>query len=116
MVYQAIHRSSWNTFGDRISSELKGREVELEVIGLDLGDQMGARLTLDDVSYDSPGNALHLVMHAASGHGQVDHIIHSPQEIYIELSDTGVSQLAIIDGEGHKQLLWVHQPPQLRAD
>lgn len=116
MAYQSIDRSSWNTFGDRISSVLKGREVDLEVIGLDLGDQVDARLTLDGVSYDSRDDALHVFMQAGTGHGHVDHVIQSPQEIYIELSDAGVSQLAVMDGEGRKQLLWIRQLQQLPAD
>ncbi len=116
MAYQSIQRSSWNTFGDRISSELKGREVDLEVIGLDLGDQIGAHLTLDGVSYDSLDDALHVYMEGGAGQGHVDHIIQSPQEIYIELSDSGDSQLAIMDGEGRKQLLWIRQLQQLPAD
>jgi len=113
MAYQSIDRSSWSSFGDRVSSELRGREVDLEVIGLDLGDQIGMRFTVDGVSYDLPSDALHVFMQRGSSDQQVDHVIHSPQEIYIELSDAGISQLAVMDAEGHKQLLWVHPRPQL---
>jgi len=113
MAYQSIDRSVWSTFSDRISSVLRGREVELEVIGLELGDQISAPLIIDGVSYDSPGDALHVFMQAGTGREHVDHVIYSPQEIYIELSDAGVSQLAVMDGGGHKQFLWVRRLPQL---
>jgi len=103
----------WNTFSDRISSVLRGREVELEVIGLELGDQIGPRLIMDGVSYDSPGDAFHVFMQTGTGREHIDHVIYSPQQIYIELADAGVSQLVVMDGNGHKQFQWVRRLPQL---
>ena len=106
MVYESIDKEAWCALGDRISRTLDGREVELDVIGLDVGDQIeGTHLILDGVSYDSSGDALHVFLQTGTRDQHLDHIIHAPREIYLGVAEAGISLLAVMDGEGHKQFL-----------
>ena len=112
MAYQQIEKTSWKDFGDRVSRLLAKRSVELDVIGLDIGDQIeGERLTLDGLSYDPPDDTFHVFLQVGErGTRHLGHVIQSPRQIYLEVGDAGVSQLAVMDGAGREHLLRFSQP------
>ncbi len=115
MSYEKIERPHWQAFMNHVSKVAAGRPARLEVIGLEFGDQIDAdQLSLNGVTYEPGQDALYVWM---SGRNNVhfDHVIPAPNEIYVELGERGLSELAVIDREGHKQFVHLRDPLQLPA-
>jgi hypothetical protein len=115
MNYEKIERAHWKDFFDAVSKGLEGKLVELEVAGLDLGDQVeGARLNLNGITYDPHDEALYLSIQTGMG-THVDHAILSPVEIYVEIGELGFSSVAVIEPDGRKQFVHLSDPLKLPA-
>lgn len=115
MTYNKIDRSIWRTFFDSVTKAIAGRWVELEVVGLDIGDQeLGSNLGLYGVSYDPPGDMLFLSM-SSGPDCRIDHVVQSPREIYAEVGETGLCGLVVQDRRGHKEFVRLRDPLLLPA-
>jgi len=109
-----LPHEKWTEFFDRMTKTIRGQLVEVEVAGLDLGDQIEAEwLPLNGVVYDAQADAVYVYTEASGG--GVDHAISHPREVFAELGDSGVSQVVVLDGEGHKQFLRLRSPLELPA-
>lgn len=114
MSFQPIEKSKWHTFFDGVSKILASQLVEIEVVGLDLGDQFPVEwLPLKGISYDPKDDALYI--YTEGREQDLDHSIPSPREIYIELGITGLSRVVVIDKDGHKQIVRFRAPLELIA-
>jgi hypothetical protein len=110
MAHLLLERSRWQTYFDHLSRVLVGKSVELEIAGLDLGNQVEAKwLPLLGVDYD-PGDDL--VEIALEG---VDHLIRRPRKIFID--DDGALGLSsmIVDGDGRRHIALFRDPLMLPA-
>ena len=89
MTVRKLDKANWDTFFDFISKLLEGKQVEIEVASLALGDQVAAEwLPLLGLVYDPKDD---LVEVALDG---VDHMIPKPREIYASTTIDAV-QVAI---------------------
>ncbi len=105
MSYEKIDRSNWRAFFDSTSKVLEGKPAQLEIVALDVGDQLDAeQLRLGGLTYEPSDNALYVALEGP-GDAHFDHVIASPEEVYIELREDGLSQIAVIDHEGRKQFV-----------
>ena len=53
MTARKLDKSQWRTFFDRLSKTLEGKQAEIEVASLSLGDQVEAEwLLLHGITYD----------------------------------------------------------------
>jgi hypothetical protein len=110
MSYSKIDRSAWRTFFESMTKAIAGRSVELTVTGLDVGDQqLGTNLDLYGISYDAPGDMLYLSMLSGPDR-RVDHVVQSPQEVYVEVGETGLCGLFVQDRRGHKEFMRLREP------
>ena len=104
MTVRKLDKENWHAFFDFISKLLKGKQVEIEVTSLALGDQVQAEwLPLLGLVYDPKDD---LVEVALDG---VDHMIGKPREIYLDDELGGLMSIEIIDAEGTKQI-WAKSP------
>lgn len=112
MSFQRIEKPEWQTLFDATSRILEGKFVEIEVIGLSLGDQFEVEwLPVNGITYDPKDDALYIYI--AGVDRDLDHMIPSPHEIYIEFGSTGLSQVVVVDSEGNKQIVRFRAPLEL---
>jgi hypothetical protein len=112
MATRKLDKKEWKTFFDRISKILEGKQVEIEVASLDLGDQVQAEwLPLYGIAYDPKDGLVEVILEG------LDHMIAKPREIYVEDGTAGLESVEIIDAEGIKQIVKLRDelvPPALR--
>jgi hypothetical protein len=108
MTVQKLEKGQWRSFFDRLSRGLAGKQAEIEIASLDLGDQVGAEwLPLIGIVYDPKSDVIEVALEG------VDHMIRKPHEIYIDNGTQTLKGLEIIDGEGTKQIVKLRDPLML---
>ena len=108
-AYAQLARSEWEDFFDRMSRAVAGRIVEVEVVGLDVGDQIAiSHLQLTGMSYAPDENTLRL--HVEGGASHVSHSIAHPREVYFRLGISGLTMIAVITADGRTELLNLRTP------
>jgi hypothetical protein len=110
MATRKLDKKEWRSFFDRFSTTLEGKQAEIEVISLQLGDQVEADwLPLLGIAYD-PND--HVVEVALEG---LDHLIPKPRELYVEEGAGGLAALEIVDSDDVKQIIKLRSPLMLPA-
>jgi hypothetical protein len=114
MHFLQLANAEWGSFFERMTHVMRGKFVEVEVAGLDVGDQIEAEwLPLNGIAYESGDDALYV--YTERDQGGVDHAIQHPREVFVELGDAGLNQVVVIDAEGHKQFVHLRAPLALPA-
>jgi hypothetical protein len=107
-----LPQEAWSEFFDGITSAMRGRPIEIDVIGLDLGALVEAEwLSLIGMTYE-PGEDV-LYVYVDSPGGNVDHAIEHPRRVYVNLDATGINQLVVFDSDEHSQFLRMRRPLEL---
>jgi len=100
MATRKLDKKEWKTFFDRISKILEGKQAEIEVASLGLGDQVQAEwIPLYGIAYDPKDDLVEVILEG------LDHMIAKPREIYVEDGTAGLESVEIIDAEGIKQIV-----------
>ena len=111
MSTRALPRAEWRRYCDRVSKEVAGRRVELDVASLDLGDRVQARwLPLLGVVFDSRGDVLEIALEG------IGHAILSPREIFLEETERGLVALEIVATDDTVETLRLREPLPLEAE
>jgi len=106
MTIKALPKSEWESFFDRVSKTLGAKAAEIEVAGLDIGDQIEAEwLPLTGLAYDPKDDVFNVI--AAD---ELDHLIRRPREIYVDLQVDGLHSVEIVDADDHKQIVQLKEP------
>jgi len=107
---KTVPQSEWRSFFDRMSKALVGKWAELEVASLDLGDQIVAEwVPLLGITYDSKDDLLDVALE------RLDHLIRHPKEIIVDESAEGLTSVAVVDGDGVRQVMNFKVPLMLPA-
>jgi hypothetical protein len=111
MTIRKLEKPEWHPFFDRVSQFLlNGRQAEIEVAALNLGDQIEAKwLPLIGIVYDPKDDMLEIALDG------LDHMIPKPREIYIEDGAGELSRLEVVDAEGVRQFVRLRDPLLLPA-
>ena len=108
MTTRKLDKRQWRTVFDRLSKTLEGKQAEIEVVSLCLGDQVEAEwLPLHGITYD-PNNDL--VEVALEG---LDHMIRKPRKVFLEDQSQELMSLEIVDADGTKQVIKLREPLML---
>lgn len=103
-----IPQEQWRTFFDRMSKALLGKWAEVEVASLDLGDQITAEwIPLIGITYDSRDDLLDVAFDRAN------HLIRHPNQIVVDETNAGLASVAVVDGEGVRQVVRLKEPLRL---
>jgi hypothetical protein len=103
-----IPQEQWRPFFDRMSKALLGKWAEVEVASLDLGDQITAEwIPLIGITYDSRDDLLDVAFDRAN------HLIRHPSQIVVDETATGLASVAVLDGEGVRQVVKLKEPLRL---
>ena len=100
-----LPRHEWRQFFDRMSRALLGQRAQVEVDALDLGAQFVAEwIPMLGITYDDKGDLLDVAL------DHTDHLIRHPQHIVVEQGAFGIASVAVIDGEGTRQIVRLRAP------
>ncbi len=100
MALEKLDPAQWKDFFDRVSKELAGKLVEIEVEGLDLGDEIEAEwIPFTGISYDPKDKVLSIFSN------ELEHMIHQPEEIWVDFGIDGLHSMEVVDKDGHKQIV-----------
>jgi hypothetical protein len=100
MTVRKLDKKEWRPFFDFVSKMMLGKEAEIEVTSLKLGDQIEAEwLPVHGLTYDPRDDVFEVALEG------IDHLIPSPREIYIEDGGEMLSSVEIVDAAGNKQIV-----------
>jgi uncharacterized protein DUF5335 len=110
MAAAQIDRNSWAPFLDTVTNALIGKQAEIEVASLDLGDQVEAEWApLIGVTYDRKDDLIEIALE------ELDHLIRSPRELSIDYAVGGIAAMEIVDADGNRQIVKFRDPLALPA-
>ena len=105
---RTIPKTEWRSFFDRMSQALLGKWAEIEVASMDLGDNIIAEwVPMIGITYDSRDDLLDVAL------DRVDHLIRHPKEILVEEDENGLKSVAVLDGDGTRQIINLRTPLML---
>lgn len=108
MQNHTINKAEYKSYFDNISRLIKGQQVELQVTGLDIGNQIETEwVALEGFSYDPQGEVL--VVHTPT----LDHAVHHPVQIIAAEEGLELSSLFIKDTDDHTHIVQFRHPLQL---
>lgn len=111
MATRTLARAEWRRYCDRVSKEIAGRSVELDVASLELGDRVEARwLPLLGVVFDARGDVLEIALEG------IGHSIVSPREIHLEETERGLVGLEIVSADETVETLRFKEPLRLEPE
>jgi hypothetical protein len=114
MAVRQLDKSRWKAYFDGISDLLVGKRVEIEIAALNIGDQIEAEwLPLVGMVYDPKNDIIEITLEDPDHH--IDHMIHSPREVYVDGSPVAVTDMEIVDREGTRQIIKLRDPLMLPA-
>lgn len=111
MALRKLKKPEWRRFCDTLTKVLEGKQAEIEVASLDLGDQIAAEWTpFLGIAFDPKNDLFEIILE------NVDHLIRNPQELTADIGATGgLAALAIVDADGRRQIIRFRDPPLLPA-
>jgi hypothetical protein len=111
MAAEQIDRMRWAPFFDNITKSLIGKQAEIEIASLDLGDQIEAQWApLIGITYDEKDDLIEIALE------ELDHMIRSPRQVFIDYAVGGiVAAIEIIDADGNRQIVKLKDPLALPA-
>ena len=106
-----IDRSQWAPFLDAVTTSLIGKQAEIEVVSLRLGDQIEAEWApLIGITYDRKNDLIEIALE------DLDHLIRSPRELFIDYAvGDVVTAIEIVDADGNRQIVKFKDPLALPA-
>jgi hypothetical protein len=108
MTTRKLDKTQWRTFFDRLSTTLEGKQAEIEIASIRLGDQIEADwLPLLGIAYDPNDDIVEVALEG------LDHLIPKPRELYAEEGPGGLTALEIIDADDVKQIVKLRDPLML---
>ena len=103
-----ISKSEMRDLFDRMTGELSGTRVEVEVESLQLGHRIEAQwVPLLGLSYDPGDDAVAIILEG------IDITICRPREIYLDGTDNEWTALDIVDAEGMQHIVQLKGPLKL---
>jgi hypothetical protein len=100
-----LTRGEWLPFFNKVSKEHPDYEVEVEVMGEEVGDQYSVEWAAwTGATYDDESDALDVFTSALT------HTIPSPREIYVDDGNMGGMSFRVRDGAGNTQIIRLRTP------
>lgn len=110
MTTRKLDKKEWHAFFDGVTRMLEGKQAEIEVAALRLGDQVAAAwLPLIGITYDPEDDIVEVALEG------LDHLIAKPRAIHVEERSEGIVALEIIDADDVRQIVKLRDPLMLPA-
>jgi hypothetical protein len=100
MAALEIDRNGWRPFFDTLTKALIGKQAEVEVDSLDLGQQIEAEWTpLIGIGYDRRDDLIEIALE------NLDHLIHGPERVFVDAIGDDLVAIEIVDRQGNRQIV-----------
>ncbi len=110
MNYREISVTERQIYFDFVSKSISGQQIELEVVGLDIGDQIEKDwAAVEGLSYDSDQNILHIHTQPLS-----HHVTQLTEVIAVE-DGIRVRSICIKDADGNLRIMHFREPLRIEA-
>jgi hypothetical protein len=110
MTTRQLYKKEWRTYLDFLSIFLEGKNAEIEIASLSLGEQVVAEwLPFLGISYDAKDDLIEVGLEG------IDHLIGRPREVYIDDGAGELISIEIVDTEGARQIVKLRDPLMLPA-
>ena len=111
MAAEQIDKSQWAPFFANLTEALIGKQAEIEVVSLDLGDQVEAEwASLIGITYDHKDDLIEIAL------DELDHMVRSPRQLFIDYGvGSALVAIEIVDGDGSRQIVRFRDPFALPA-
>jgi hypothetical protein len=110
MAAAQIDRTRWAPFLDALTNSLVGKQADIEVASLELGDQIETDwASLIGITYDHKDDLIEIAL------DEMDHLIRSPRELFVDYEVGGIVAIAIVDADGNRQIVRFRDPLALPA-
>lgn len=110
MATRVLPKEDWQHYFDHLSSIMPTFLTEIEVAGLDIGDQVeGEWVPMTGISYDPKDDVLTVEI----DNGKVLHNIRNPQEVVVDEDDAGLHSIEVKCGHGHLHVIKLKTPAEL---
>jgi hypothetical protein len=109
MATTKLDKAAWQKTFDHMSTpQLAGKEVEIEVAGLSIGDQIEQEwIQLLGISYDPKNDLIEILVEG------LDHLIPKPHEVWVDHGPTGLVSMEVIDADDVRQIIRLREPLML---
>ncbi len=112
-----IPKERWGTYLENLTKQLEGRWITMEVLDKEFGDQYEVeKLPLAFFFYDHKDDVVEIAVGGWTTSFPVElrHFVHHPTEIWEkDLIGTEPTGFLIVDTDGRKTVITVHEPPAL---
>jgi hypothetical protein len=110
MVTSRLEKPQWQAYFDQVSKGLAGKQAEIEVNSLKLGNQTEAEwLPFYGITYDPKNDIVEVVLEG------LDHLIHKPREVFVEHDSVEMHSVEIIDQDDVRQIVRLRNPLMLAS-
>jgi hypothetical protein len=110
MATVKLDKGAWQTYFDRISKLVVGKQAEIEVASLKIGDQIEAEwVPLLGITYDPKNDLVEVLVEG------LDHLIRNPRDIYIDQGPAGLASMEVVDTDDVRQIIRLRDPLMLPA-
>jgi hypothetical protein len=110
MTIRRLEHWEWVRFCSFASRYLIGKRADIETLSLDMGRRLSVnRVPIHGFYYDSNRDVIEISL------VDVLHRIHRPREIYVDNLPHGLVNFTVIDAEGTRQVVMLHEPVMLAA-
>jgi len=100
MANKELPRREWRPFFDFLSKAVAGQNVEVEVVGLNLGDQIEQDwLRLKGLTYGPKDDIFYVYTEG------LDHMIRSPSQIFTDWSGTELRVIEVYDKDNRSHII-----------
>jgi hypothetical protein len=110
MAAREVDRDGWKPFLDTLTKALIGKQAEIEVDSLDLGQQLEAEWTpLIGITYDHQDDLIEIALE------DLDHLIRAPERVFVDAIGDNLIAIEIVDRQGNRQIVKLKDPIALPA-
>lgn len=108
MATVKLDKGTWQAYFDRITKLVVGKQAEIEVASLNIGDQIEAEwVALLGIAYDPKSDLVEILLEG------LDHLIRNPRDIYVDQGPTGLTSMEVIDTDDVRQIIRLRDPVML---
>jgi hypothetical protein len=108
MATVKLDKGAWHAYFDRISKLVAGKQAEIEVASLKLGDQIEAEwVPLLGITYDPKNDLVEVLLEG------LDHLIRNPRDIFVDQGPAGLTSMEVIDTDDVRQIIRLRDPLML---
>ena len=110
MTVAKIDKAEWHSYFDRVSKELEGKSVEIDVEALSLGSQVEQEwIPLLGLTYEPRDDILSVMVEG------LNHLIRAPRTVFVDIELGQVSSMEVVDGDDYRHILKLSDPLRLTA-